>query len=45
MLKTIALENGKYMALDIEVAANTKPGDVIIEFLQNGKGHAVKWPL
>ena len=45
LLKTIALENGKYMALDIEVAANTKPGDVIIEFLQNGKGHAVKWPL
>ena len=45
LLKTIALENGKYMALDIEVAANTKPGDVVIEFLQNGKGHAVKWPL
>ncbi len=45
LLKTIALENGKYMALDIEVAANTKPGEVIIEFLQNGKGHAVKWPL
>ena len=45
LLKTIALENGKYMALDIEVATNTKPGDVVIEFLQNGKGHTVKWPL
>ena len=45
LLKTIALENGKYMALDIEVATNTKPGDVVIEFLQNGKAHAVKWPL
>ena len=33
------------MALDIEVAANSKPGDVVIEFLQNGKGHTVKWPL
>ncbi len=45
LLKTTALENGKYMALDLEIAATTLPGDVVIEFLQNGKGHAVKWPL
>ena len=45
LLKTTALENGKYMALDIEVASTSQPGDVVIEFLQNGRGHAVKWPL
>lgn len=45
VLKTTPLENGKYMAIDVEIASTTKPGDVIVEFLQNGKGHAVKWPL
>jgi glycosidase len=45
LVKTTALDNGKYMAVDLEIAATTKPGDVVFEFLQNGKAHAVKWTL
>ena len=45
LVKTTPLENGKYMAVDLEVAASAKPGEVVFEFLQNGKAHAVKWLL
>jgi glycosidase len=38
-------ENGKFIAVDITIANNTKPGNVTIEFLQNGKAHTVAWPL
>ena len=45
LLKSTPLENGKYLALDLEISANAKAGDVVIEFLKGGKGHAVTWPL
>ncbi|OYU54689.1 MAG: alpha-amylase [Chitinophagaceae bacterium BSSC1] len=45
LLKSTPLENGKYLAIDLEISANAKAGDVVIEFLSAGKGHAVKWPL
>jgi neopullulanase len=45
ILKTTALENGKYMAVDLEIATTAKAGDVIFEFSLNGRSHAVKWPL
>ena len=45
LLKTTALDNGKYLAIDLEISATAKAGDVVIEFLSGGKGHAVKWPL
>lgn len=45
ILKTTALENGKYLAIDLEISATAKAGDLIIEFLSGGKGHAVQWPL
>ena len=45
ILKTTPLENGKYLAIDLEISATAKAGDLIIEFLSGGKGHAVQWPL
>ncbi|HJV19976.1 MAG TPA: alpha-amylase family glycosyl hydrolase [Sediminibacterium sp.] len=45
LLKVHSFENGKYLALDLLIAANAKPGDVIIEFIANNKAHAVAWPL
>ena len=38
-------ENGKYLALDLVIAANAKPGNVRIEFINGAKSHAVQWPL
>ncbi len=45
LLKTTPLENGKYLAIDLEVSATAKAGELTIEFLSGGKAHAVKWPL
>ena len=39
------LENGKYFALDVTVLPTAKPGKVTIEFINNGKAHAVQWEL
>jgi glycosidase len=39
------LENGKYFALDVTVLPTAKPGNVAIEFISNGKAHAVQWEL
>jgi glycosidase len=38
-------ENGKYLALDLVIAANAKPGNVRIEFINGAKSHDVQWPL
>ncbi len=43
--KVSKFENGKYLAVDITIAATAKPGNVNIEFISGGKGHAVAWPL
>lgn len=43
--KVHRLENGKYMALDVTIAPTAKPGNVSVEFIANGKAHAVNWPL
>lgn len=43
--KVHQLDNGKYLALDVVIAPNAKPGNVLIEFISNGKAHAVVWPL
>ncbi len=43
--KVSSFENGKFIALDITIASTAKPGDVIIEFKDGNKMHAVKWPL
>ncbi|MFZ2785671.1 MAG: alpha-amylase family glycosyl hydrolase [Sediminibacterium sp.] len=45
LLKVHSFENGKYLALDLLIAAHAKPGNVIIEFIANNKAHAVEWPL
>ncbi len=45
LLKTTALDNGKYLALDLEISASAKAGNVVIEFLNAGKAHPVNWPL
>ena len=43
--KVSQFENGKYIALDVTISASAKPGDVIFEFKDGGKAHAVKWTL
>lgn len=45
LVKVTPLENGKYLALDLQISASAQPGDVVIEFAKEGKAHAVKWPL
>ncbi len=43
--KIHTFENGQYVALDLMISPNAKPGDVLIEFIQDYKAHAVYWPL
>jgi len=43
--KVHRLDNGKYMAVDVSIAASTKPGDVYFEFVEKGKTNKVKWQL
>ena len=43
--KVNQLDNGKYISADITIANTAKPGTVTIEFIQNGKAHAVAWQL
>jgi len=38
-------DNGKYVAVDIEIAATAKPGNVTIAFAAAGKAHSVIWEL
>lgn len=39
-------ENGEYMALDVTIGADAKPGNVDIEFVTDGnKVHSVQWEL
>jgi len=45
LLKSTPLENGKYLAIDLEISASAKAGDLVIEFINAGKAHAVNWPL
>lgn len=45
LIKTTPLENGKYLALDLEISATAKAGNLVIEFVNAGKAHAVNWPL
>jgi len=39
------LDNGKYLALDISISPDTRPGLVPIEFINAGKVHVVSWLL
>ncbi len=43
--KTQHLENGHYLAVDIEISANTKPGNVVFTILNQGKSSSINWPL
>ncbi|MDD2792112.1 MAG: alpha-amylase family glycosyl hydrolase, partial [Sediminibacterium sp.] len=45
LLKVHSFENGKYLALDLLIAANARPGNVVVEFIAYNKAHAVEWPL
>ncbi|MBA4197643.1 MAG: alpha-amylase [Chitinophaga sp.] len=38
-------ENGKYVAVDIDITAAAKPGKVTIEFVAGVKAHSVQWEL
>lgn len=40
-----AFENGKYVAVDINIAPTTKPGQAKIEFINGAKTHSVEWEL
>jgi glycosidase len=39
------LENGRYLALDVEIAPDASPGNVLIEFKKGNKKQIVTWPL
>jgi glycosidase len=39
------LDNGLYISVDVSIASTTKPGIVNIEFVKDGKAHAVAWEL
>jgi neopullulanase len=39
------LDNGKFICVDIVIAPTAKPGNVVIEFIDGGKAHAVNWEL
>jgi neopullulanase len=43
--KISKFSNGAYLAVDITIAPNTKPGTIDIEFLYEGKGHAIPFVL
>lgn len=43
--KVNRLENPKYLALDIEIAATAKPGNVIIQIGSGASAQAITWPL
>lgn len=45
LTKISQFENGKYLALDLTIAAAAKPGTVTIEFIDGNKTHAVEWLL
>lgn len=42
---THTFPNGKYLAVDLSIAANAKPGSVKIEFADGSKKNSVMWPL
>ncbi len=45
LTKVSQFENGKYMALDLVIAASAKPGNVSIEFSKGTKTNSIVWPL
>lgn len=42
---THKFDNSKYLAVDVMIAAGTKPGIVNIEFTSNGTTNKIAWPL
>ena len=38
-------ENGHYIAVDIEISASAKPGNVVFTILMDGKRNQLNWPL
>lgn len=45
LTKTHTFENGKYVALDVEIATNALPGNVLIEYKKGKKKTSYQWPL
>ncbi len=45
LVKVTPLENGKYMAIDLQISALAKPGNVSVKFINNNQVHVVNWPL
>ena len=43
--KTNHFKNGHYIALDVEINANAKPGDVLFTISIDGKKNNFNWPL
>ena len=38
LIKSTPLENGKYLAIDLEISATAKAGNLVIEFVSCGQG-------
>lgn len=45
LTRVSTFENGKYLALDVTIAATARPGNVSIEFSDAAQSHTVNWPL
>ncbi len=45
LIKTYHLENGHYLAADIEITAAAKPGNISFDINSDGKTIHAKWPL
>ncbi|HWB28216.1 MAG TPA: glycoside hydrolase family 13 protein [Chitinophagaceae bacterium] len=45
LLKKYTFDNGEYIAIDVAVAPNARPGNVNIEFTGYGETRVAQWPL
>lgn len=43
--KVTPLENGKYMAIDVTITSEAKPGTAVFEFKNGRKTQKVNWPI
>jgi glycosidase len=45
LINTKHFENGHYIAADIEISSNAKPGNIVFTIVANGKTSLFNWPL
>lgn len=45
IIKQHTFENGKYVALDIQISTKAKPGNVVITCSNGNTKNTIEWPL